>query len=804
MRELFADLRYGIRLLRQAPGFTAIAICALALGIGANTAIFSTVDSVLLRALPYQDPDRLVLVWEDASFMSFPKDTPAVGNYVDWKNRNHVFTDMAAARDNIATLAADGPPEQVSGQNVTSNFFSVLGVRPVLGRVFTEEEDRTAAPVAVISYSLWQRRYLGDPNLAGKPILISGNKFTVIGVMPRDFVFRYREIDFWLPARFTPAQLTDRRAHFLNVVARLKPEASLQSAREEMRAIARRLEQEHSENAQVGVVVEPIKDDVLGNTRAALWVLMAAAGFVLMIACANLASLLLARAVGRQREMAVRAALGAGRGRLIRQMVSESLLLSTSGGALGLWVALAGMKVLARLVPTGLPGSAAPAMDARLLGFTLALSLVTGLLFSIVPAIQASRASLNERLKQGGRAAIGGSTRGVRDVLVVAEVAAALVLLVGAGLMLQTLARLRAIDIGFRSDHLLTMRTALPFNKYREPAKRLAYLSRVQDGVRVLPGVQSVAFTSLLPFVSQGNTQGFHVEGQLEPPDGQGQDALFRMVTNDYLKTMGVRLLDGRLFNSSDEADSQLVAIVNETFGKRYWPSQSAVGHRITFRWPDPEWRTIAGVVADVRERGYEPEMKPGVYVPYSQLAGSFTPPENLVVRVSGDPLALAGAVRRIIAGVDPEQPIAAVRTMDDIIDLSVSDRRQQMTLLGAFAGLALLLASIGLYGVLSYAVTQRSREIGLRMALGASASSVVQLIVGRGLTLTGAGLGIGLALAWALTRAMRNLLYGVKASDPLTYAGVAALLGTIALVACWIPARRATKIDPIVILREE
>jgi putative ABC transport system permease protein len=803
MQTLFADLRYGLRLLRQAPGFTAVAICALALGIGANTAIFSTVDSVLLRALPYEDPNRVMLVWEDVTFASFPKNTPAPGNFYEWKKRNHVFTDMAATRGASANLTADGPPEQVFGRKVTHNFLSVLGVQPLLGRMFTEEEDRAGAQVALISYGLWQRRYLGDPNLVNKTILMDGSKFTVIGVMPRDFAFMNSETAYWVPVHFTPAQAAEHNSHYLNVVARLKPGVTLARARDDMNAVAKDLQHDFRENQRVGAGVFPIKDELLGNTRIGLLVLMGAAGCVLLIACANLASLLLARAVARQREMAVRSALGAGRGRLIRQMVTEGTLLSVTGGVLGLGVALAGMKVLVRMIPRGMPITAVPEIDARLLAFTLVLSIFTGLLFSIVPAIQAARASLNESLKQGGRAGVGGSGRNMRDLLVVMEVAAALVLLIGAGLMLQTLARLRAIDIGFRSDHLLTLRTVIPAGKYSDRTKALAFFDRVLDGVRALPGVENAAYNSMLPFEGQGNTQGYSIEGrQLDP--GDPGDALLRVSTNAYLQTLGVQLREGRLFNDGDGPSAPPVAIINETFAKRYWPKESALGHRISPSFRPPVWRTIVGVVKDVRERGYELDMKPGMYYPFRQFLDTWAVPDNLVIRTKGEPMALASAARRIVAEVDPEQPVSAVRTEDDIIDLDVADRQQQMTLLGAFAGLALLLASIGLYGVLSYAVTQRSREIGLRMALGATASSVVQLVVGRGLALTGVGLGIGLALSWVATRAMKNLLYGVAASDPATYAGVAALLGLISLAACWIPARRAARVDPIVVLREE
>jgi len=806
MTHFLADLRFGMRLMRQSPGFTAIAVGALALGIGANTAIFSTVDSVLLRPMPYTDPDRLVYVHEDASFAGFPKNTPAVANYVDWKNQNHVFADMAAIRGTTANLTADGPPERVTGRGVTANFFSVLGVQPIVGRVFTEDEDRSGANVVVISYGLWQRRYAGDANAIGKTILMDGLPNTIIGVMGRSFVFRTRDDDFFVPAHFTPQQLANRGSHYLRVIARLKPGVTLARAREEMNAIGARLSRQYpEEDGPVGVVVETMKENAVGDTRVALWVLMAAAGCVLLIACANLASLLLARAVSRTREMAVRAALGAGRGRLIRQMVTEAIVLSFAGGVLGLALAPAGMKVLARLVPDGFPGSALPSIDARLLAFTLALSFAAGILFSIVPAIQAARASLNDALKQGGRSGIGGQGHGLRDLLVIMEVAAALVLLIGAGLMIQTLARLRAIDVGFRPDHLLTMRTRLPLKKYKDYASRFSYYQRVIEGVRALPGVEMAAYAYMLPFESIGNTQGFLIEG-FAFDRNIAHDALYRVATNDYLQTLGVKLIEGRLYSASDGPAAPPAIVINETFARRYWPKESALGHRVSLDFPKPVWRTIIGVVADVQERGYAIDMKPGVYLPYSQMGipDTWATPEVLVMRTQGDPQSLTSAARAVIARVDPEQPVSDVRTMDEIIALNVADRSQQMTLLAAFAGLALLLASIGLYGVLSYAVTQRSREIGLRMALGASASEVVRSIVARGLTLTGTGLAIGIAIAWGATRAMKNLLYGVAATDPATYLAVAALLALVGLMACWIPARRASRVDPVIVLREE
>jgi predicted permease len=689
-------------------------------------------------------------------------------------------------------------------RGVTPNLFALLGVQPLLGRAFTEEEDQRGAQVVVISYRLWQRRYQRDPNAVGRSILMDGNKYTIVGVLGPNFVFRNRENDFYIPAHFSPQQLANRGSHFLTVVARLRPGVTLQRAREEMSSIAHGLAKQYPDNNyRLGAVVYPFKEEVVGETRIALLVLMGAAGSVLLIACANLASLLLARAVARQREMAVRAALGAGRWRLVRQMVTEAMVLSMAGGAIGLLLAPVGMRVLARLVPAGLPGSAAPALDARVLGFTLMLALATGILFSIVPSIQAARASLNDLLKQGGRSGVGARGRGARDILVILEVAAALVLLIGAGLMIQTLARLRSVDVGFRSDHLLTLRTQLPRAKYSQPASRLAYFDRVIDQIRALPGVEHAAYASMLPFESIGNTNGFQVEGIPYDPNA-GEDALFRVGTNEYLQTLGVKLIEGRLYSASDGADTQPVIIVNETFARRFWPKETALGHRVSFDWRPPVWRTIIGVVADVQERGYAIDMKPGIYLPYVQIQNSWAIPEVLVVRTKGDPTGLASAARTVIAGIDPEQPVSQVQTMDQIIDLTLTNRQEQMTLLGAFAALALLLAAIGLYGVLSYMVTQRKREIGLRMALGASASEVVRIVVTQGLTLTGVGLGIGLAAAWAATRAMKGLLYGVGATDPATYASVAGLLALIGLAACWIPARRAARFDPAVVLREE
>ncbi len=802
MQTLFADLRYGFRLLLKSPGFTTIAVLALALGIGANTAIFSLVDRVLIRPLPYADADRLVMVWEDASFVSFPRNTPAPANFVDWRSQNQVFTDMAASRGRSASLTGDGNPEMIRGLGVTANLFDVLGVRPLLGRRFTEQEDRSGETVVLISYGLWQSRYGGDPGIVGRGILMDGLKTTVLGVMRPDFNYPGRMMQYWEPAHFSARDLNNRGSHFLNVVARLKPGITVARAQSDMSVIAKRLAQQYpNTNKHVGVTLVPLKEQVVGNTGTALIVLLAAAACVLLIACSNVANLLLAKAAGRQREMAIRTALGAARARLVRQMVTESVLLSLAGGALGLLFARVSMTALVSLVPLGLSKSAG--MDGRLLLFTLGVSMATGLLFGLVPAFQITGTEAGTKLKEGGRGGVSGTGRSLRDALVVAEVALALILLVSAGLLLRTLRNLHAIDAGFNAENILTMTTRLSSTKYADSSKRMNYFDSVLAGVRALPGVERAGFTSNLPFTVRGNTSGFNIEGR---PFGVGEpsDALYREVTTDYLETMRVRLLEGRFLGKEDRANSLPVVIINETFKKRYWPNESPLGKRIQIPDDGAPWSTIVGVVKDVRERGLEVELKPGVYLPIRQVPFGWNIPSQLAIRTSMSPLAVAQAAREAIWSVDRDQPISDVRTMEDIVDLEVADHKQQTTLLGAFAALALVLASLGIYGVLSYAVTQRTREIGLRMALGADSGDVTRMVVGHGLALTGLGIAIGLASAFALTRTMTKLLVGVAASDPAVYSGVAALLALIALVACYIPAARAARVDPMVALRDE
>jgi predicted permease len=804
MDTLLADLRYGLRLFRKSPVFSLVAVGTLALGIGANTVIFSVVDAVVIRALPYDDPDRVVVIWEDASRAGFARNTPAPANYLDWRRMNRSFVDMAATRGASASVTGDGIPEQIMGRAATANFFSVLGVRPAIGRTFTDAEDRDGAQVAAISYGLWQRRYGGDPSIVGRAVLLNDTRYEVIGVMPRPFAFRNRDVDYWIPIHFPPDAAANRGSHFLNVVGRLKPNVGLEAARDDMQAIARRLtEQYPNSNRELGIVLVPAKEEMLGNTRLQLLVLMGAAAAVLLIACANLASLLLSRAAGRRGEMAVRAALGASRGRLTRQLVVEGLLLSVIGGVLGLALVPVGSGLLASLTPIGVASVNTSALDVRLLAFTFALAIATGLLFSIAPALHAGRTSLQQALQQQARSAVGAGSRVTRDGLVVVQIAAAVVLLVATGLMIRTLVNLHAIDIGFEPDRLLTMRTTLPRPKYADPQKRLAFYKRVVDGVKALPGVERAAFTSDVPFTSRGNTTWFGIEGRAIRPD-QVNDALYRGGTEDYLSTLGVHLLEGRVIDARDGIDAPRAVVINETLARQFFPGESSIGHRIRFSSNSNPFHTIVGVVRDVRERGYEASMKPGVYLSIAQAEYSWAVPEYLVVRARRDSHELAESVRRVIADVDPAQPVAAVRTMDDILDLEVADRHQQMVLLGAFAALALVLASLGLYGLLAYAVAQRSREIGLRIALGATPRAVVTMVAARGLALAAAGLATGVISGWAATRAMSSVLYGVPATDLPTFAAVVLLLGTVALVACIVPAARASRVDPMIVLREQ
>jgi putative ABC transport system permease protein len=805
--DLKHDLRYGARMLWKNPGFTAVAVVALALGIGANSAIFSVVNTVLLRPLPYREPERLVMVWEDNSKIGYPRDTPAAANYIDWRDQNQVFEGMAATADLSLNLTGAGEPERFDGKRVSANFFSLLGVEPLHGRAFLPEEDVPGAnKVVVLSHGLWQRRFGSDSGVVGRSITLNGEAYTVVGVMPPGFQFMSQDVAMWVPIAFTPQQAANRGNHYLRVVARLKPGVTVERAQAEMSTIAVRLQQQYPEqNTDLGVSVVSLHEEVVGNIRPALLVLLGAVGLVLLIACANVANLLLARAAVRQKEIALRTALGASRMRLVRQFLTESLLLAALGGVVGLLLAVWGMNLLKSFIPENISQVKAISVDAGVLHFTVGVTLLTGLVFGLAPALQASRFNLNETLKEGGRdtAAARGGNR-IRGLLVVAEVAVSLVLLVGAGLLINSFLRLRSVDPGYRTDNLLTMGVVLPPQKYPDQARRAAFYTDMIRRVEALPGVRSAAVTNWIPLVMQGDSIGVTVEGQ-PAPTGKPHIIMTRVVSPRYFSTMGIQLLDGRVFEEGrDRADSPCVVVVAEAVARRYWPGDSALGKRVAPGRVEKEddWCQVVGVVKDVKQVDLTAEPRPQMYLTYEQ-AGFFAP-RHLVVKTEGDPLALAGTVRKTVWEVDRDQPVSNVRTMEDVLSGSIARQRFSTLLLGVFAGLALVLAAVGIYGVMSYSMAQRTREIGIRMALGAQKRDVLKLAVAQGLKLVAVGVVIGLAGALALTRLMTSLLFGVSATDPATLVTISLILVAVALLASYIPARRAAKVDPLIALRYE
>lgn len=807
MRTLWQDLRYGARMLVRNPGFSLAALLTLALGIGANTALFSLVDSVLLRPLPFRDPDRLVMVWEDASQIGFPRNTPAPGNYSDWKSQNQVFEAMAATAGASYNLTGDGNPEKVDARRVTANFFSLLDVEPRLGRGFLAEEDQPGgAGAVVVSYGLWQRRFGGDPAMIGKELLLDGQKFTTVGIMPPGFQFLDKEIDLWVPMQLSPQDLSNRGSHYLNVVARLKPGVSLAQAKNDIAAITARIDRETTSwsGFTLGSTVISLREQVSGEVRGSLIVLLTAVGFVLLIACANVANLLLARSAARQHEIALRAALGAAGGRILRQLLTESVLLALLGSAAGLLLASFSFSFLKGLIPEGMALTAGLQIDYKVFGFTMLIAVLAGLLFGIAPAMQAAKLDLNAALKQGFGRASSGRNR-LRGALVISEIALALALLVGAGLLIKAFIRMRSMDIGFHPDQVLSVRTSLPRSKYLDAPKRIAFYEQVLERVRALPGVVSAGYTTAVPLTWKGGTNSFSVEGRDQKA---GQDACFRQVTTGYMETMGITLKSGRLFDSSEGApNAQKVVIINETMARQFWPGENPLGRRFTLGsiGPQSAWYSIVGVIGDVKGMGLEAPVKAEMYFPVVQVTGSFTfAPRELVLRVKGDPMALAGAVRQAVWSIDRDQPVSNIRPVVEILADEMQYRRLGTTLLGGFAALALLLASVGIYGVLAYSVAQRKQEIGVRMALGARGRDVLILVIGQGMKLALAGVAIGVVAAFAMTRLLAGMLFGVSATDPLTFAGIVALLILAAFFACYLPARRASRINPMMALRQD
>lgn len=807
LADFLHDLRYALRMLLKNPGFTAIAIIALALGIGANTAIFSVVNTVLLRPLPYKDPEQLVMVWEDASKIGYPRDTPAAANYVDWRDQNQVFEGVAAIAEESFNLTGAGDPERLEGRTVSAKLFPILGVEPQVGRVFTAEEDQPGAQrVVLLSYGLWQRRFGGDPSIVGKPLTLNGESYTVVGVMPARFQFPSADDQLWVPIAFTPEQAANRNRHYLEVIGRLKPGVTLQQAQTEMSTIATRLQQQYPEsNAEVGAAVTSLHEHLVGDIRPALLILLGAVGLVLLIACANVANLLLARAAVRQKEIAVRVALGARRLRLVRQFLTESVLLSSVGGIVGLVIAYSGLFLLRSFIPENISQARQISIDLRVLGFTLFVSVATGVIFGLAPAIQAVRFNQGETLKEGGRdAAAGGSGKRLRSVLVMAEVAISLVLLIGAGLLINSFLRLRNVDPGFRTDNLLTMKIVLPEPKYEAFKSREAFYSNLVQRVQSLPGVRSAAVTTNLPLYRQGNSISVRIEGRPDPPPGQELIVVTRIISPAYFDTMSIPLLSGRKITDQDIETTPNVAVISETMARRVWPNEDPVGKRIAAGRisSDQDWINVIGVVKDVRQVELTKEPRPQMYLSYRQ-AGFFTS-DDLVVKTDVDPSSMVATVRNAVWEIDKDLPVSDIRTMEEILANSIARQRFSMLLLAIFAGVALVLAGVGIYGVMSYSVAQRTHEIGIRMALGAQTGAVLKLAVVYGMKLVFIGIAIGLVAAFALTRLMATLLFGVTPTDPTTFTLISLLLVAVAALASYVPARRATKVNPIVALRYE
>jgi putative ABC transport system permease protein len=803
MQTFWQDLRYGLRMLAKKPGFTAVAVFTLALGIGANSAIFSVVNGVLLRPMPLEDPDRLIKIWE--SLPSGGYGTASAPNLKDWREQNTVFNGVAAYTLSSLNLRGQDSPERLSGAAVSSNFFDVVGVRPRLGRAFQAGEDEAGRNhVALLSHRLWQRAFGGDAGVVGKDVLLNGESYTVVGVMPPEFRFPSRLIEVWVPLVIPPDQVNNRGNHWMFTLARLKPEAGFEQAREQMGVIAKRIEQQYPDSqAGRSVFLIPLQEETVQGIRPALRALMFAVGFVLLIACANVANLLLARATSRRREIAVRTALGAGRLRLVRQLLTESLLLAAAGGALGLAMAKWGVEALLVMAQNFLPRSNEVGLDWRVATFTAALSLLTGVFFGLIPALQSSRVDLQSALKDGAGAGGGAQTNWLRSALVVMEVAATLVLLIGAGLLIKSFIRLYETDLGFKAEKVLTMSLALPLAKYPDVQAAAAFHQKLVDRVASLPGARAAGVINYLPLQQWGFNGGIAIDGQGPYEPGRGPLAEFRAISPDYFRTMGVPLISGRSFTPQDQSNSAPVVIVNQALAQRYLSGQDPIGKRI--RSVGNNWRTVVGVVGDVRQSGVTQLARAEVFVPVTQaIWTSLTQTMSLAVRAEAEPGALISAVRNAVKEIDPAQPVFNVKTMEAVVADSVSDRRLNMLLLGIFATVALTLAVTGIYSVMSYTVSQSTREIGVRMALGARPMDVLKLVAGQGMSLTFAGVVLGVAGAFGLTRLMATLLYGVTATDPLTFAIVSALLVIVALLACLLPARRATKVDPMVALRNE
>lgn len=798
MGTIFSDIRYGMRSLLKRPAFTLIAVVTLALGIGVNTAIFSVVNAVMLRPLPYENPGQLVRLWSDLSGQRTDQHEFCPAEITDFRDQLTTFEEVGFFDQGLsANLTGGTQPERVNGSEASPGLFNVLRVKPVIGRTFLPNEtDVKQSKVALISEALWRRRFGADPNLAGRTVQLDGEAFTVVGVLPESFKFP-EKVDLWLPFSFTAADWqNDRQHYYVLAVGRLKPGVNVSQAKADVETIAQRLSPTFSAaRKKWGITIVPMHEQVVGKVGTTLWILFGAVGLVLLIACVNVANLMLTRTADRHKELAIRVALGAGKGRVIRQLLFESLLLGLIGGGAGVLLAVWITKLFSASLLESLPRAEEVAVDGRVLVFTFAVSLLTAFIFGIAPALQGSNPDLNQTLKEGGRRSSSGSRRSLRNVLVVSEIALSLVLLIGAGLLMRSFVRLQNVNAGFDSRNVLTMELTLPQIKFPKTSDQNAFVQQALQRIEVLPGVKSVAATINLPLVGTWG-MGYDVEGHPNEPNQVADNA---NITPNYFRTMGIPIRQGRDFSEHDTTEETPVIIINETFARKHFANENPIGQIVDAG----QKRVVVGVVGDVKPRGLDLETKPQLYLPYAQKP-TIAPFFTFTIRTETEPLSVAAAVQKQIASLDKDLPVANIRTMDQIVSTSLEQRRLTMGLFIGFAVIALLLAAIGVYGVVSYSVTQRTHELGIRVALGASWSDVLRLILKQGIALATIGVVVGIAAALALTRLMSSLLFQVGTTDLLTFVSVAGTLVVVVLLACYVPARRATKVDPLEALRSE